>query len=181
MRLKRRTRDALVMAGLMVGMAHSGNAQQTDTAQQAAANGAIFGDWRLSCQAVAVNRTACAIVQQQTVTQTDAFVAAVRLQQVQDDSVMRILMTAITPTDMQLSLRAAYKIGQNGETLPMEWRTCNAQTCTATRLLEPAEVEALQRGTAAMILAYQPVGKAEPVGVSISLSGITAGLAALQG
>lgn len=163
-------RAAAVLAGLAGPVA----------AQDAQRNGAAFDDWRLACEATAVNRTICAITQRLTLTGTDAFLAEVRLQLVQVDGATRVLMAVTTPTDMALPVRPGYRVGEAGETRPLDWRTCTPQVCTASRVLDPAEVEDIRRGTR-MILGYQPATQAGAIAFPVSLDGVTAGLAALEG
>lgn len=149
-------------------------------AQTAPANGTQYGDWRLACQATAVNQTSCAIAQTLSTTEQKRFLAEVTLQFLEFDGENRIIMAVSTPTNMLLPAQPGYRVGKSGETLPLAWRTCNAQFCTASRLLEDTEVSALRNGLS-FVLGYQPINQKEPLVFEISLKGVSAGLNALNG
>lgn len=153
---------------------------QAASAQQAATNGTTFEDWVLVCEAAAVNQTICAITQRLSISESNAFLAEVRLQKLNTNEGPRILLALTTPTNMVLPVRPGYRIGEGEEALPLDWRTCTPQFCTASRIVDEAELDQIKRAVR-MIVGYQPVGSNEPVAFPVSLKGVTAGLNALDG
>lgn len=164
----------LLGAGVSLGLPASG------FAQGAPANGTVYGDWQLACQATAINETACAIAQTISLSDGNRFLAEVTLQKLTiEDSAERIVMALTTPTNMLLTAQPGYRVGTEEETLPLVWRTCTQQLCTASRVLEPAEVDALRSGVT-VVLGYQSAASPEPIIFELSLNGVSAGLDALS-
>jgi len=147
---------------------------------QPASNGTAFGDWRLICEAVAVNRTRCEIRQTLTLRDSGALLAQVALTPAAGaeagDATTVLVLT--TPTGMFLPMAPGLSIDDADETVPLQWRTCDANRCVATRMLAPGEVEALRDG-ARMTLGYRPAAAADPVIFPVSLQGVSAALDAL--
>lgn len=148
-------------------------------AQSTARNGTVFGDWRLSCSAPAVNQTICNISQRLSVEETGEFLAEVSLQPVTIDDQEAVVLALSTPTNTLLPMRPGYTMSTSSETLPLEWRTCSTQACLASRVLQPAELSNLKAGRS-MILGYQMAGSNSPSTFSVSLNGVTKGLAAIE-
>lgn len=147
-------------------------------AQSSAQNGTIFDDWRLTCRAPAVDQTVCNIFQVLTVTETGDFLAEVSLQPAVVDGEAAVVLALSTPTDMLLTMRPGYKVGAGSETLPLEWRTCSSSVCLASRVLQKDEVLALKAGSE-IVMGYQSVNQAAPLRFSVSLKGVTEGLASM--
>ena len=156
-------------------LATSGSAEAQEARQ-----GTAFGDWLLACEAVGVNRTSCVI--RQTLTRRDggALIADVILRRLEAEDDPRIALVLVTPTGMFLPEAPGMAIDAGGETLPLQWRSCDAQRCVASRVLTEDDVASLSGG-GRMSLGYRPVNRDEPVIFSVSLDGVTAGLAALEG
>lgn len=151
----------------------------TAFAQDAPANGTIIGNWRLACQATAVNQTSCVIAQTLSVGAQNTFLAEVTLRYAEIDGSDRTIMAVSTPTNMRLSAQPGYRVSDSDETLPLTWRTCTPQICTASRILEESEISAL-RANPSFVLGYHPMGNPEPLVFEISLDGVSAGLDALS-
>lgn len=149
------------------------------SAQDAATNGTLFGNWRLSCQATAVNQTTCVIAQTLTVGEQNAFLAEVTFQYAEVDGENKTIMAVSTPTNMLLSARPGYRMTDTEETLPLTWRTCTPQICTASRVLEDSEVDAI-RTNQTFVIGYHPIANPEPLVFEISLQGASEGLDALS-
>lgn len=148
-------------------------------AQATAQNGDVFGDWRLACRAPAVGPSICNIFQVLTVTETGEFLAEISLQPAVVDGENAVVLALSTPTDMLLTIKPGFKIATQSATLPLEWRTCSSDACLASRVLQPDEVLALRAGTQ-MIMGYQPVKQTEPLRFTVSLKGVTRGLASMK-
>lgn len=172
MTLSRQFLSGAVLIGALCGMAQAASAQE-------ARNGATFGDWQLICEATGVNRTVCALRQTLSLTESGAFIAEVALRRVPSADGMRTVIVLSTPTGMFLPAAPGMAVDASDETLALEWRSCDARVCTASRVLTDEDVVALRDG-AELRLGYRPVNQTEPVLFSISLSGVTAGLAALE-
>lgn len=149
-------------------------------AAQDTPNGKSFGDWQLICEATGVNRTVCALRQTLSLRDGGAFIAEVALRRVPAEDGMRTVVVLSTPTGMFLPAAPGMAVDGSDETLSLEWRSCDARVCMASRVLTDDDVAALQRG-AQLRLGYRPVTQTDPVLFSISLTGVTAGLAALDG
>jgi len=162
-----------ILIGASCAVAHAASAQE-------ARNGATFGDWQLICEATGVNRTVCALRQSLSFSENGAFVAEVALRRVPAADDMRTVIVLSTPTGMFLPAAPGMAIDGSEETLPLEWRSCDARICTASRVLSDDELAAL-RGGDELRMGYRPVNQPDPVLFSISLTGVTAGLAALDG
>ena len=146
---------------------------------QTASNGTAFGDWQLVCEAVAVNQTRCEIRQTLTLRQSGALLAQVALTPIAqtESTPAATALVLTTPTGMFLPMAPGLSI-EDDETLPLQWRTCDANRCIASRILEPDEVEALRAGTR-MTLGYRPAAATDAVIFPVSLQGVSAGLDAL--
>lgn len=142
-------------------------------------NGATFGAWQLICEATGVNRTVCALRQTLSLQDGGAFVAEVALRRIDTDDGPRTAIVLSTPTGMFLPATPGMAVDASDETLALEWRSCDARICTASRVLSDTELAALRAG-AQLRLGYRPVNQPDPVLFSISLTGVTAGLAALD-
>lgn len=167
-------RSLAFCAGLITSVLGTASA-----AQNAPANGTKYGDWRLACQATAVNQTSCAIAQTLTTGEQNTFLAEVTLQIAEIEGNPRTIMAVSTPTNMLLPAQPGYRVGKSGETLALTWRTCNQQFCSASRLLEESEVSALRSGLS-FVLGYHPIASKDPLVFEISLKGVSAGLNALN-
>ncbi|MEL6793555.1 MAG: invasion associated locus B family protein [Pseudomonadota bacterium] len=146
---------------------------------QSAANGAQFGDWTLRCVAEGVGETSCALIQRLAQAETNAFVAEVGLNVVEAEDGRRTLMILLTPEGTALSLRPAYVVDQSGDQVALNWRTCAKGVCRAAAVLTLEQETALMTGRR-ITLAYQFSGRDAPLRATLSLSGVTAGLAALR-
>lgn len=172
MTFSRKSCVGAILVGTLCAMASQAPAQE-------ARNGATFGDWQLICEATGVNRTVCALRQTLSFSENGAFVAEVALRRVPSADDTRTVIVLSTPTGIFLPAAPGMAVDGSDETLPLEWRSCDANICTASRVLSDNEVAAL-RGGAELRMGYRPVNQSDPVLFSISLTGVTAGLAALD-
>lgn len=142
-------------------------------------NGQAYGDWRLACVARAINDTECLIRQVVIRPENRSLLGEITLSRRTTDDGDKVLLMAKTPAGMALPVKPAYRIDEAGEQLPLDWQTCAGRFCTATRFLEPSEVDALRYG-GQMIFGYQVFGTPSPVAFTVSLRGVTEGLDALS-
>ena len=168
----------LIAAVAIIATALSASAQTTDDGP--ARNGAAFGDWTLRCVAESVGETNCGLIQRLAQAETNAFVAEIGLNRANTADGARTLLVLLTPDGTALNLLPAYVIDEDEEQVTLNWRTCANRLCRAAVLLSPEQEAALKAG-GRMALAYQRFGAQQPVRLSVSLSGVTAGLNALAG
>lgn len=142
------------------------------TARAQVANGAVFGDWTVTCTAETTTSTLCALSQTVVTRQGAAFLAEIGL----NPGPGGVVMVLRTPSGMALPVQPAFRVG-TGAPVPLAWRTCAGDFCTAIAVLEESQLDALRRGRT-MLLGYQRLGD-PPATFEVSLSGVTAGLAAL--
>ena len=147
-------------------------------AQTTVSKGDRFGDWITHCAAETADPSNCAISQTLNAKEGGAFVADVGLAVRDTDAGKRVLLILLTPEGTALNIQPAYVVDENESQSALAWRACAQGRCRAATLLTPAAAAELQAGRR-MIMGYQGFGAAEPVRVSISLNGVTAGLQAL--
>lgn len=140
-------------------------------------NGAVFGDWTVSCTAETSQKTTCALTQTVVTTEGQRFLTEIGLNAVSEDGTDAVVVVMRTPSAMMLNVQPAFRIGA-GEPVTLNWRTCAGDFCTAIQVLSPEDLAAM-RAAGSMIVGYQSVTSETPVTFSVSLSGVTAGLAAL--
>jgi invasion protein IalB len=138
------------------------------------ANGAVFGDWTVTCTAESTARTLCALSQTAVTRDGGTFLAEVGLNPAEG----AVVMVVRTPSGMLLPVQPAWRVG-SGDPVALAWRTCAGDFCTAVAALTPEQVDQLRRGRT-MILGYRRTGDDAPVTFEVSLTGVTAGLAALE-
>ena len=138
------------------------------------ANGTAFGDWAVTCTAETTERTLCALSQTAVTRDGGVFLAEIGL----NPGAGGVVMVVRTPSGMLLPVQPAWRVG-DAEPVPLAWRTCAGEFCTAVGALTPGQVDQLRRGRA-MVLGYRRVTDATPVTFEVSLTGVTAGLAALE-
>ena len=171
MRLRRtHSRDLLALA-------LAGATLISGPARAEVANGTVFGDWTISCTAETTERTICALTQTVVTAQGARFLAEIGLNAVQEAGATSVVMVLRTPSAMLLPVQPAFRVGSR-DPVPLTWRTCAGEFCTAVQVLGPADVTAL-RAARSMILGYQGIADPSPVTFSVSLLGVTAGLTAL--
>lgn len=140
-------------------------------------NGAVFGDWTVSCTAETSQKTTCALTQTVVTTEGGQFLTEIGLNAVSEDGETAVVMVMRTPSAMMLNVQPAFRVGA-ADPVTLNWRTCAGDFCTAIQVLD-AEDMALMRAANSMIVGYQSIASETPVTFTVSLSGVTAGLSAL--
>lgn len=141
------------------------------------ANGAVFGDWTVSCTAETSQKTICALTQTVVTAEDQRFLTELGLNLVTEDGTESVVMVMRTPSAMMLTTQPAFRIG-SADPVTLAWRTCAGDFCTAIQVLSPEDLAAM-RAARDMIVGYQSVTSESPVTFSVSLAGVTAGLTAL--
>lgn len=146
--------------------------------QAPVANGQQFGNWTVSCAAVAVNTTAC-VLNQQLVRDSDrTFMAQVMALWAAGGDQSYLAMRV--PLGTYLAAGIAMRNSASEEVFPLVWQSCGPQFCEALMELTPEVVETLTAGDAMIVASYRPQMTAEPRIFNFSIAGLKDGLAALH-
>lgn len=162
------------------------SAQAQETASGAAAdaapveriaNGTRFGAWTVTCEALAVNETACLLTQRLVRSSDNAFLAEV-LAFWSGDGSQRYLAARV-PNGVFFPSGFAVKPEDGEEQTQFVWQSCARDLCEA--LLEiDAQALADLEAAEGLVAGYRPNLRADPLVFRMSLEGATEGLAALQ-
>ena len=150
------------------------------TAQQGEiANGAAFGDWRVSCDALSNARTACRVVQTQNVAQTGQLVANFLAYPLEGGEA---LFVAQVPMGVYLPAGAVYRPQEPADSDQREliWQRCGGEICEAALQMDGAEVTGLS-ASGAILFGYQMDPGSPPVITRVDMTGFDEALAALAG
>ncbi|WP_407493629.1 invasion associated locus B family protein [Pseudooceanicola sp. MF1-13] len=164
------TSFALLIAGL-------GTAQAQNASPDRVANGTRFGAWTVSCEALAVNETACVLSQRLVRRADNVFLA--ELLAFQSASGDREFLIARVPNGVYLPAGFAMKPAEGeAEETRFVWQSCNNDLCEALIELTPEKTESLEAAER-LVAGYRPRLGAEPLVFALSLSGLQDGLTAL--
>lgn len=166
-------------------LAQTGPATGADTAQPDTApaarlvNGTRFGQWTLTCEAVAVGETACVLNQRIARTSDGKFLADFLMfwNPATDNEVFlaaRVPIGAYLPAGFAIRSEQAAEDTQR----PLTWQTCAAGVCEALTALTADDIAALEAG-GDVIAGYRPSLRTDPVIFRFSMQGAKAGLDAL--
>lgn len=126
------------------------------------------GDWQVLRLA-----EGCAAVQSVLGRRTGAELARLVLSPVAQGGALVLLQL---PNGVDLAEAPAYR-HPGGPAVVLEWQHCDAERCTASGQITPAELDRLRRGRE-VLLGYRPLPESRPLNVTISLMGLTRSLAA---
>jgi invasion protein IalB len=145
-------------------------------AQDRIANGTRFDNWTVTCEAVAVGETLCALVQQIVNAQSQAPLAELVALTVRGED--QVLLSVRVPVGVWLP--AAFTLRMTEDTAPVEmvWQACDGRICEAVLPLDAPMIARLNTG-APLLVAYIPALGAEPVVFEVGFAGLGAGLQAL--
>ncbi|SFE28324.1 invasion associated locus B family protein [Roseivivax sediminis] len=144
------------------------------------ANGQSFGAWRVACQALTVNRTACTLSQRIRRSADNAFVADIlALPQGSEDGGAAII--ARVPTGAHLPSGFVMRGAEGEAQHDFTWQVCGQDMCEALISLSAEEVAALEEAEGGVTAAFRPSVQAEPFFFRFSFAGAGEGLEALSG
>jgi invasion protein IalB len=141
------------------------------------ANGARFGAWTVSCEAVAVNETTCVLSQRLVRSSDNAFLAEILAFMNADGS--RKFLAARVPNGVHFPSGFALKPKESESRIEFVWQSCTRETCealvemSADKLAELSKFEEIVAG-------YRPGIQTKPLVFRMSMAGVQEGLAALQ-
>lgn len=148
------------------------------TTPQPVANNSTFGDWIVTCQAVTTRDTACRLVQEQSLTDTQQLVARFIALPAEDDAAV---LLAQVPMGVYLPGGAVYRIAGNEELeqRSMVWQRCLGQLCEAAIQLDAEEIDMMAEGEA-ILFGYRMDAGAEPIILRVDTAAFADGVAAIR-
>lgn len=171
----------LCLAGVFALGAFSAAAQETATPDatpaERVANGTRFGAWTVTCEALAVNETACLLTQRLVRSSDNAFLAEV-LAFWSGDGSQRYLAARV-PNGVFFPSGFAVKADDAEEQTQFIWQSCARDLCEALLELDEETLTSLETAES-LVAGYRPNLRADPVVFRVSLDGATEGLAALK-
>jgi len=135
-----------------------------------------FGNWLFECQALAANKTACALSQTLVQSENQQRVLRVSLNKLESND--EVQLVAIAPLGIYLPFGVTGKVDDE-LSIPLELQACAQQGCIATTTLKGKFLKALKSG-GSLKISFSGSSKSEPVVLNLSLDGITAGIDALS-
>lgn len=169
---------ALLASPVPLAAQDSDPAATTNVAPSRVANGTRFGQWMVSCEALAVNETACVLAQRLSRSSDGAFLAEMLAFASADGS--RLFLGARVPNGVYLPHGFAVKPAQGeADETRFVWQSCSRDLCEAMIEVSADELAALEDAEGGLIAGFRPGLLAQPVVFSLSLAGASEGLAAL--
>lgn len=166
-----------VSLGLLLCSSGWALAQQT-----AIANGSIFGNFTLQCEAETIQTVTCALVQTIVAADDQRFLAEIGVNLGVRDNTGTVptplTLVMRTPSSMRLSVSPAYVLRDATEEVSVPWLTCAGDFCLAAVPLDDGALAALSAAPS-MTTGYLPLGTTAPVSFDVALDGLAQGLRAL--
>ncbi|MEM9341947.1 MAG: invasion associated locus B family protein [Pseudomonadota bacterium] len=149
-----------------------------DTTPQPVANNSSFGNWIVTCQAVTTRDTACRLVQEQSLTETNQLVARFIALPAEKDAA---ILLAQVPMGAYLPGGAVYRIADRDdlEQRSMIWQRCLGQLCEAAIKLEADEIATMADG-GAILFGYRMDAGADPIILRVETAAFADGVAAIR-
>ncbi|QYK40840.1 MAG: invasion associated locus B family protein [Paracoccaceae bacterium] len=140
-------------------------------------NGDTFGAWVLTCEAVGVNQTTCALRQRVLRASDRAFVADMLAFSNRDGS--KRFLAARVPLGVHLASGFAIRPRDAETETPFVWQICNREICEA--LAEVTDDQLAEFDDAeSMVGGFRPGMTAQPLVFGFSMAGVVDGLIALD-
>ena len=140
--------------------------------------GERIGAWAFQCQAVAADKTLCALVQAAVNKKTGKQVMRAVVRPVGEGKNFKVGLFVTVPLGIFLAPGVAGKVDK-GKQFSFILQSCRQAGCEAAIELDK-KLQKAMRGGKVLVVGFKPTATSEPVGVSISLEGFTAGLKALK-
>lgn len=162
-----------ILASAMLFPATAAFAQEGEIA-----NNAKFGDWIVSCEAASTSRTVCRLVQELTISESNAFVARFVAAPIEDGSA---LLIAQTPIGVYLPSAAVFRAESEpeGSEERMVWQKCLGQICEAAATVSIDRLAAFSKAKT-MLFGYSMDRGADPIVLRVDVSRFEEALAALR-
>lgn len=169
---------AAIPLGISPGLAQDNDAAATTIVQpMRIANGTQFGLWRVNCEAIAVNETACVLSQRLVRTSDNVFLAELLAFWSGDGSTS--YLAARVPNGVYFPSGFALKREDSDERRNFVWQSCSRDVCEALLELPLEAIETLE-GAENVIAGYRPSLRSQPLVFHTSMQGATEGLKALK-
>jgi len=172
---------ALAVAGAPAPLAAQDEdpAATTNVPPTRVANGTRFGQWVVSCEALAVNETACVLTQRLARASDGAFLADMLAFSSADGS--RLYLGARVPNGVYFPHGFAVRAADDeaAEEIRFVWQSCSRDLCEALVELTGDELASLEGSETGLIAGYRPGLLADPLIFTLSVEGAQAGLEAL--
>jgi len=156
--MKRFLAGCAVVAVFATGAFAQSTTAETETSVseqpvQRIANGTRFGAWTVTCEALAVNETACVLTQRLVRSSDNAFLAEVLAFWSGDGA--RTFMAARVPNGVFFPSGFAFKPEESEEQQQFVWQSCARDLCEALLEIDMDTVKELE-GAESLIAGYRP-------------------------
>ncbi|MEM9708503.1 MAG: invasion associated locus B family protein [Pseudomonadota bacterium] len=115
----------------------------TETTTDVVANNSSFGDWLVTCQAITTRDTACRLMQEQSLRETNQLIARFIALPAEEGGA---ILLAQVPMGAYLPGGAVYRIGgrEDLEQRSMVWQRCLGELCEAAIQVDKEEIALMQ-------------------------------------
>lgn len=139
-------------------------------------NGATFGGWTVSCEALAVNETLCVLSQRLVRTGGNTILAD--FVAFNNDDEPGAWLVARVPNGVYFP--SGFVLGVEGEDtqVSFQWQNCSAESCEALLPLAPEHLDAFE-AQSPWVAGYRPGVTEEALAFRVSPEGLEDGLTAL--
>lgn len=173
-----KTRACIRLAIGLFGLGMNAAAAQ----QAAVADGTVFGNFTLQCEAETIQTVTCALVQTIVAADDRRFLAEIGVnlgaRNGASASSEGLTLVIRTPSAMRLSVPPAYVLAEGAQEVPVPWLTCAGDFCLAALPLDDSALQAL-RTSPNLTAGYLPLGSTNPISFEVALDGLAQGLQAL--
>lgn len=140
-------------------------------------NGARYGAWTVTCEALGVNETACVLSQTLVRSADNQFLAEILAFWSGDGSTS--YMAARVPNGVFFPSGFAFKPEDSEERQSFVWQSCSRELCEGLLPVDMEALGALEDG-AEVFAGYRPRLGAEPLVFRLNFDGVTEGMTALK-
>lgn len=151
-------------------------AQEASTPERIA-NGQKFGAWTVTCEAIAVNETACVLSQRLVRSSDNVFLAELLV--FWSGDAVQTYMAARVPNGVFFPSGFALRAEESEERMDFAWQSCSRDICEALLTLSLDEINALEKAES-LIAGYRPNLALDPAVFRLSIEGAVEGLTALK-
>lgn len=139
-------------------------------------NGAQFGGWTVSCEAIAVNETLCVLSQRLVRSDSNAVLA--ELVAFNDAEEVGAWLVARVPNGVYFPSGFVLGLEDDDARIAFEWQNCTAESCEALLALEPGHLDAFE-AQGPWVAGYRPGITSDALVFRVSPQGLNEGLFAL--
>lgn len=178
---------AVIALSTSSALPHAAPAQTAEGGERLV-NGARFGGWTVSCEAVAVNETVCVLSQRLVRSGQAGGGLLVDLLAFNDPDAPGAWLAARVPNGVHFPSGFALRdtaagegdgdVADGGTSLLFDWQSCSPDVCEALLALDAGALDALDAGDG-WVAAYRPAPGAEALVFRVSPGALGEGLAAL--